>query len=51
MGEACEIFEFKKFTTVNDCFKNKRNEVFAILSQTLITFGKWKSIPLMINTL
>jgi len=34
--EACEVFETKELTLVNDCFKYERNEEIGHYRQTLI---------------
>ena len=34
------VFKIKKFTFVNDCFKNENNAVFGVFLQRLIKFWK-----------
>jgi len=41
--EACEVFETKELTFVNDCFKYERNEEIGHYRQTLI---KQKKLPI-----
>ncbi len=36
--EACEVFEAKELTFVNDCFKYERNEEIGHYRQTLNSF-------------
>jgi len=40
--EACEVFETKELTFVNDCFKYERNEEIGHYRQTLNNLGKVK---------
>lgn len=35
--EACDVFKTKKFTLVNDCFKDKHNEEIGHYGQAQIT--------------
>ena len=53
--EACEVFETKELTFVNDCFKYERNEEIGHYRQTLIilsmSFNKLILIFIIVVTL